>query len=1192
MGWIESCVRNPVKVTVGALLTLLFGIIALVRMPMQLVPEVQTPSLSIETQWPGASPLEVEREIIREQEEQLKSVEGLVEIRSAALEGNAEIDLEFAIGTNMNEALLKVNSRLQQVAQYPEDVDEPVISTSSASTQPIARFIVCEKPPEAAVFRQAIVDFPEHRQSIEYVLATSNPNRQLLRLRTIVEKYPELSALLPEDKAIPELRRFVENNIEARFERVDGVSAASIRGGLEDELQIVVDPQKLAARRLTIDDIRRVLDGENRDTSGGDYSEGKRRYLVRTLSQFRDPGDVANRLLATREGSPVYVRDVAEVRFGFKKPTGIARRNGGYSISLQVQRETGANVLDVMEGLKAAVADLNANVLHPRGLQLIQTYDETEYINAAVGLVNENIIVGSALTMIVLMLFLHLGSRTLLVIPFIALSTLLAAFGSPWWFVITLAIIIGAGLTYARGALIVGLAIPISIVGTFLVLDLLGRTLNVISLAGLAFAVGMLVDNAVVVLENIYRHYEDGERPLTAAVRGTQEVWGAVLASTLTTLAVFLPVLFVQQEAGQLFRDIAIAISAGVGLSMIVSITIIPTATALLLPRQPLPDGSEDAGSEDALGEPLHAATPSSHSHVSSKSSGPTLIARWLEGLAVQSVQWTVKINRWFLQGQRRRLWFIGLTIVLSVGLTYWIWPKVEYLPTGNRNQVFGSVIAPTGYNFDEFRRLGEMVENRIKPFALVDPKDPEAASLKYPTVRDYFVWTGVDDCFIGMSAEEPMRVSKLPALLKDLNGSVPGMTFTGNQSSLFGRGAAGRNIEIEIAGPDMDRLLVLGRRVLEQVPIVLGKDAQAFPEPVLELSNPELHVEPKRLQAQEVGMSATSIGYAVNTLVDGAYAGDFDRDGNKIDITIIGTPDAMQRSQDLAGLPIATPTGKLVPLGAIAETRLSSGPQSIFHRERQRAVTVTVVPTDEMPLQQALEQIETQIVAPLRTDGSLDGGYSIALSGTADRLRATWDALKWNVVLALLITYLLMAALFESWLYPLVIIMSVPLGAIGGVLALRALEWYVVWVGEKPQSLDVLTMLGFVILIGTVVNNPILIVHQTINLMREGLSMRQAILDSVASRVRPIFMTTTTTIIGLVPLVLIPGAGSELYRGLGAVVLGGLTLSTLVTLVFVPTLFSLAMEWRGRWDQWWRPKPAPRSPLETMFDEPVSVGP
>jgi HAE1 family hydrophobic/amphiphilic exporter-1 len=394
------------------------------------------------------------------------------------------------------------------------------------------------------------------------------------------------------------------------------------------------------------------------------------------------------------------------------------------------------------------------------------------------------------------------------------------------------------------------------------------------------------------------------------------------------------------------------------------------------------------------------------------------------------------------------------------------------------------------------------------------------------------------------------------------LRGKLPGTIVIANKSSLFEQGlTAGRTIDIEISGPELTQLVAIGGRIFGQVMEELP-GAQVQPIPGLDLSSPEVHVTPKLLQSADMNVSATDLGYTVNALIDGAYASDYFIGGDKIDLSIIGAEKYARRTQDVVELPVATPMGQLVPLGALAEVDLRSGPEQVNHRERQRAVTIRVKPLEGMALDDAIGKIREKILDPLQASGMLATAYSINLSGTADKLLQAWNALRWNFLLALLITYLLMAALFESWLHPLIVILSVPLGAVGGIVGLKLLSLYVVHVQHQPpQTLDVLTMLGFVILVGTVVNNAILIVHQSLNHMREdGLDVTSSLLESVRNRIRPIFMTTTTTVFGLAPLVLFPGAGSELYRGLGSVVLGGLVVSTVFTLWLIPALFKLVM--------------------------------
>ena len=1192
MSLVETFVKNPVKVSVAMLLLMLFGTIAGFSMPMQLTPEVETPTLTVETRWPGASPQEVEQEIVREQEEKLKSVEGITKLSSESFDSMGSIKLEFAVGTNMDEALLKVNSRLQQVSTYPENADQPVISTSNSSNQPIAWFVLTARSATTEEIRQFQQEHPDIAAEFEPVLKAHNTGVAVYRLKQVIEKHPEARPLLSEVDVL-EMRRFAENHIESAFERVKGVSNADVIGGLENELQVVVDPEKLAARQLTIADVRAVLRGQNRDTSGGDFWEGKRRWVVRTLNQFRSKEHVERQLLAVRGGAPVYISDVAEVRDGFKKPDSIVRRFGTNSIAVRVLREGGANVLDVMAGLREVNQRLNETVLHRQNLHLAQVYDETDYIYSAIGLVTENIFLGTALTMVSLMIFLHLNRRTLLFSPLILATGAAAVYVHSYWFAVCLVLIAVSGLWYARGALVIGLTIPISLIGTFLVIALLGRSLNVISLAGLAFAVGMVVDNATVVFENIFTRWEQGESAYDATIRGTEEVWGAVVLATLTTVSVFVPVIFVQEEAGQLFSDIALAISAAVAISLILAIVVVPPATARFLgkrkssqteeghpvgwtprPSEPSPSRTDEASILRGEGNGQNHVMIGGMSRGQTASTSKGLV-RLLEVFAMSFIDGVTGLNRFIQRNWLTRLTTVLLMVGASAGVSWWLWPPVEYLPNGNRNLVFGMLLPPPGYNMDQLIAMGEKVEADLRPYWNVDPNSEEAKKLDAPVISDLFFVASSKRVFIGAKAHDPARCAQLIPIMRKVSSDLPGTIALVFQTSLFERGlSAGRSIDIEITGPELTKLVQLGGRILggdpESMPervlklpmAVLIPNAQARPVPSLDLSSPEVHVIPRLMQSAEMGLSASELGYTVDALVDGAYAGDYFLGSDKIDLSIRGKDEFARQTQDVANLPIATRDGQLVPLGALADVSMASGPEQVNHRERERAITIQVSPPPEIPLEEAMRRIQSQIVDPLVKSGQLDGGYSINLAGTADKLRQTWKALQFNIVLSLLITYLLMAALYESWVYPFIIIFTVPLGAVGGIVGLKILGWYLVQLGQPPQSLDVLTMLGFVILIGTVVSNAILIVDQTLQLIRyEGMADREAVVEAVRSRIRPMFLTAVTTIIGLFPLVLFPGAGSELYRGLGAVVLGGLTVSTFFTLFLIPTVFTLTRD-------------------------------
>ncbi len=1049
MKLIESSIRYPVSTAVGVILLVLFGGIALFQIPIQLVPDVEEPKVTVNTIWPGANPQEVEREIIDEQEKQLKSLEGLVKLESSSQENQGSITLTFQVGTPVEAAILRVANRLEQVPSYPDDVDKPVILSVDPNSNAMAWFILAPTPQNG--FQGDIAS----------------------------------------------LHNFVEDFIKPAFERVPGVAQSGFFGGRENEMQVIVDPAKLAARQVTIAQMAAALDRENRNFSGGDFNEGKRRYVVRTVGEYTSPDEIENIVIATRSGVPIYVRDVARVQLHYKKAFARVYQRGQLVLTVNAVRQQGANALEAMAGLRRTVADLNRDLLAPRGLQLTQAYDETDYIESALELLRSNLVLGAVLAVVVLMLFLRSISSTL----------------------------------------VVAVAIPISLVGSFLVLQWMGRTLNVISLAGIAFASGMVVDNSIVVLENIYRHRQMGKSRFAAAFDGAREVWGAVLASTLTTVAVFLPVIFIREEAGQLFADIAIAVSAAVGLSLLISITVVPSLSHKILRTAATEDGA-----------------PGFHN-----------LWGWTDR-AGKVVERIGALVYWINGSTARRLSVVGGLIAASVVLTLVLFPKAEYLPTGNTNFAFGIVLPPPGYNLEETSSLREPIEEAVRPLWEVTPGTPEAQKMPGGGIRNFFYVAIPSMSFMGARSNDSLRVRELIPPTQAGIARIPGAIGFISQSSLFQRGiGVGRNIDVEITGPELEVLIRHGGRVLGEVMRKIP-GAQARPIPSLDLGNPEVQVLTNRRRASDVEISNRELGLTVNVLVDGAKVSEYRLHGREIDLTLRGEDSYANRTHDIEMIPIATPEGRLVTLGSVAEVSVVNGPVQINHRERQRTITIQVQPPETTPLEAAMDTIRDEIVAPMIADGSLSGLYHVNLSGSADKLTQTARAFRWNFLLAVVITYLLMAALFESFLHPFVIMFSVPLGAVGGFIGL--------WVVNRftYQALDVLTMLGFIILVGTVVNNAILVVHQSLNHMRdEGMPPREAIREAVQNRMRPMLMTTGTTVFGMLPLVIAPGAGSELYRGLGAVFTGGLVVSTIFTLIVVPALFSLMLDAQAALSRGWQ---------------------
>ncbi|UCE02120.1 MAG: efflux RND transporter permease subunit [Candidatus Latescibacterota bacterium] len=1046
---IHAAIRFPVTTAVGVILVVMFGTLAIFRIPVQLTPNVEEPEISVTTIWPGASPQEIEREIIDEQEEQLKSLEGLRKMESSSSDSRGNITLTFQVGSDLDAALLRTSNRLEQVPSYPPDAEKPIIRSVGANQGAIAWFVL----------------YPAADGGLEGDIATQYD--------------------------------FADDVIKPAFERVSGVAACNIYGGREREMQVIVDPARLAARQVTLNELAAAIDRENRNFSGGDFDEGKRRYIVRTVGEYESPEDIEQIVVAVRNGVPVYLRDVATAQLGYHKPRAQVFMMGTQVLAINAIKEPNANVLDTMAELGVVAEDLNQHELAPRGLEMLQVYDETEYIKSSIALVKQSLLIGGILAITVLLLYLRSATSTL----------------------------------------VIAVAIPISVIGAFLMMSWFGRTLNVISLAGMAFAVGMVVDNSIVVLENIYRHRQMGKSRAQAAHDAASEVWGAVLASTLTTIAVFVPIAFIQEEVGQLFGDIAIAISCAVGLSLLVSITVIPTLSAKILGGRR--DGATRAGHRSLW--------------------GGTRLAGRLNDALTNSVYGITRSNF-------RRIAVILLLTTTSLVASWLLMPKTEYLPTGNTNFLFGFMLPPPGLNLEEVAAMHDVFKEELEHLWSETPGSPRAEELPGGGIKSQFFVALNAQAFMGARANDPLRVRELIPEFRRINGKIPGTIFVINQSSLFQRGIGqGRNIDIEITGPDLNQLIGLGGEVFAKVRQELP-GAQARPIPSLDLGNPEVRVRTHRRRAAELGLSNRDLGFAVSALVDGAKASEFQYEGRALDLEIKAEQNGAHRTHLIEQFPISTPSGDLVTLGSVADIDVVTGPVTINHSERQRTITIQVTPERETPLEVAMETIEAKILDPIREQGRLGGLYSATLSGTADKLSQTWGSLRFNFLLAIVITYLLLAALFENFIYPFVIMFSVPLAAFGGILGLAVVNLFTF------QALDTLTMLGFIILVGTVVNNAILIVHQTLNHMRnDGLASKEAIRESVRTRIRPIFMSVSTSVCGMLPLVLFPGAGSELYRGLGSVVVGGLLVSTFFTLLLVPAVLSVMLDVRFGAEAWLR---------------------
>jgi HAE1 family hydrophobic/amphiphilic exporter-1 len=1067
MKLIDQSLRNSTGVLVGMILVALFGYLAIVTIPVQLNPTIESPFITVETTYPGASATEVEQEITRPLEEKLAAVEDLREIRSTSSEGSSSISLKFDWGVNKDLAGLAVLKKLNLVEELPDDADEPQIL------------------------------YVNRRDEERFMFAYLDP-----------------------DMPIIQLWQLVDDQIRSRLERVKDVAAVQVFGGAEREVHVLLDLPALAARDVTLDEVAAALARENRNVRGGKIDRGATRLIVRTVGQFQNLDQIGQVAVKSGPAGPVRVRDIATVEDAGKDIDVNVRINGKPALVLAFVKQTGGNTLETAGLVKAEIDRINAQ-MRSRGIEIKIAYDASEYIREAIEQVQFNLVLGAILATAILWAFLRSVASTV----------------------------------------IIGLTIPVCMVGTFVCLAAAGRSVNVISLAGLAFASGMIVDNGIVVIENIYRHRTELGKPILRAAReGAAEVWAPIVASTLTTLAVFIPILFIKQEVGQLFRDIAYSIAFAVALSAVAAITIVPMFCSRLLGALRVRKGVRDLAEETGLESVGMEDERDSGETGEDDAAGPVLkgfhpayrLHRLVDpifgavGRAVGRV--FIAFNERAMKSMTLRLGFVAAIVGLFL-LSLKLVPPAEYLPTGNRNFVLGTFKLPAGLSLEGTEAI---------------LRDMEEEVLALPELeRTFFVVLRGQPLF-GMIVKESMASKRqIQDLIGRLNAFAseqypfPDVFAFVFQVPVFG-GSQGKSITIDIRGPELRKIDEIANRLqgeLMQTPGVMRV------QKALDLDNPELQVYPDRERLADLGMTGSDVAEAVETMVEGRIVSLYREGGKEYDLKVKAAEGQIVDPQALGSVSIATPGGGKVKLADVARIQRQLGPLQIARMEQERSTSLQVQIAEDHPLEEVIDRVRESIIDP--TMAALPFEYTISLSGTADDLAKTIAAMMNSFLLALLIIYLLMAALFRSFLYPLIIMFTVPLAMTGAFLALAMTHWPGVSSLISPVEFNVITMLGFVLLAGVVVNNAILIVDVTLNLVREGRGHGVAIVEAVRRRIRPIFMTSVTSVLGMLPMALGSGSGTELYNGLGIAVVGGLTISTLFTLLLIPVLLKLCLDLR-----------------------------
>ena len=1036
---IKLAIEGPIAVMAMILMTIVFGAVALQTIPIQMSPDIEKPLLDVRVRWNGASPVDVDREIVGRLERELASLNGVEEIASRSSRGYARVTLTYGVTQDMDKALVMLLSKLSAVSGLPDDADTPLVRTSNSEDSPIARLALVAKD-----------GF---------------------------------------DVNLEELGQYLDANIVEPLSRTNGVSEVDYRGGGKYEMRVIIDPDKLVQYQLTLAEVMDALRTSSSMMSVGMVTEGKRSYAVRTEAVNYTP-ETAGRIVLRTDISPtgtiipLLLEDVATIDFRVQNRTSFRRLNGKPAIILNAIRDQGSNVVATMVRLRTAADSINESELNARGLQLQVVYDETKYIASAINLVQQNIWIGGILALSILLLFFRNLMPTIIVFA----------------------------------------AIPVSVIGTFVAIAGFGLSINVISLAGLAFAVGMVVDASIVSLENIFRLRQKGIDAPNAAYNGARQVWAPILGSALTTVIVFVPVLMLDLPVGQLFRDIGIAISVSVLISVVVSVTVIPTLAARLL-----------AGAPDRY----------------TRLRRLPIIDQPASFFASQIMRYA----RFAVSNKRCGFAVVAIILLLAGAFCARFMPQLDYLPDGNANFAFGRISVPAGYSMDETLRIAERMEKAARPLweGKTEPGGP-------PEIERFFFVVYSGGAFAGAAAKDPSRVSELQMVLARPVFAEPGARAFVQQASLFGRSVGGsRSIRVDIVGPTRDDVLPVAMQVNAALEARFsrrdGNQIRALPS--LDSGAAQIRITPDLTALARAGVSVRELSSAVDVFNDGANVAKVPIDGQLIDIVLSGSNAENLTTGELQNIPIVTRSGLVLHLHQLAEIDVVTAPEQVRRLGGQQAISLQVRPNSALVLEDVVAVIGNEILPDIRAD-ALQQGVSIKLEGAASALDQTWRAMQGNVITAVFVIFLLLVILLRNFFLPFIILLTIPVAGAGGIAGLAVLNIFI------QQQLDMLTMLGFVILTGVVVNNAILMIEQTmLHLRDEGLSNNEAIIEATRNRIRPIFMSTLTSLFGLVPLVIFPGAGSELYRGIGVVVFGGLGLSMLATLIIVPPLLAIALNSR-----------------------------
>ena len=1124
MKLIDIATRRRVTILMSTVAVLLFGLVSLSRLPVNLLPDLSYPTLTVRTEYPGAAPAEIENLLSRPIEEAVGVVRGVRVVRSVSRAGQSDVTLEFAWGTQMDYAALDVRENLE-VLELPLDAERPVLLRFDPSTEPVLRFALSRRGQPAAeplsAGRVGGIAALLGRQSAD---AAPSPQRPAAAPTVL----PPADAGRIEDE-LKILRRYSDEQLKKELESIAGVAAVKVSGGLEDEIQVLVDQFRLAQLRVASGEVASRLRAENVNLSGGRLEEGTQQFLVRTVNEFASVEQIGDTIIATRENRPVYLKDIAVVRQGAREREAITRANGREAVELAVYREGDANIVAVARDVERRLQRIRETL--PADLELVKTYDQSVFIRSAINEVIGAALLGGLLATLVLYFFLR----------------------SAW------------------ATTIIAISIPVSVVATFAMMYGGDVTLNIMSLGGIALAIGMLVDNSIVVLENIARKREQGAGILEAARTGTREVSTAVIASTLTTVAVFFPLVFVEGIAGQLFRDQALTVTFALLVSLAVALSLIPMLASLGARVSGRGVGAVAADYSD-LPRPRPGTDYVADDGYVPRTRVGAIAQRARRALFAGGTRLLIRLFAAVFVGLS---WLLGKLLapfVLVFNAAYErlasIYPSVLAWSLAHRAVVVGVALALLASSLSVGQGLGvELipqltqgefnVELKLAPGAPLARTDAvmqrlDAAARALPGVgRTYAVAgsgnrldtnpeetgenSGTLNVVLQAGSTRADEEATMNALRDWLEGQ-PGIEHQFSRPELF---SFATPLEIEVAGFELGDLERVSARIA-----ALMEESPRFADvkTTTERGHPEIQIRFDHDRAARLGLRVDQIADTIVSQVRGEVATRYTWDDRKVDVLVRADEDQRASVEHIGRLIVNPGAERPVTLDAVADLEVAVGPGEI-RRTAQQRVAVVSANLRYGDLGGAADEARRLIGRV-----PLPAGTTVRIAGQSDEMQRSFDSLMLALALAVFLVYLVMASQFESLLHPFVILFTIPLALVGAVYALAI----------TGAAVSVVVLIGLIMLAGIVVNNAIVLITRVNQLREEGLARHDALVEAGRARLRPIVMTTLTTTLGLLPLALGLGEGAEMRAPMAVTVIGGLLASTLLTLIVIPVVYSL----------------------------------